>query len=183
MPLPLAWSSTSVSSAAASSLAKSLSVTVNTAHIVYLMSSLSSRALSRCFSSFSAAVSVISQKLSHPSGILGVRWGRGGGDEDFGQGRLDRGLVGLHGGEQDGEVDALGLLGDLDDLGKRGRQGRVRAAVLAHFSREVADGYRQVIRHARQPVGERGSELVRPPGRSVTPRPPQVDGQVVVAEA
>src|SRR5580704_17420079 len=71
MPLPFACSSTSVSSAAASSRPpatppKSLSVTVNTAHIVYRMSSLRSRALGRCLSPLSAAVSVISQKLSDP---------------------------------------------------------------------------------------------------------------------
>src|ERR1700748_3329184 len=63
MPLPFAWSRTSVSSAAASSLGKSLSVTVNTAHMVYRMSSLRSRALGRCLSPLSAAVSVIGQSL------------------------------------------------------------------------------------------------------------------------
>ena len=59
-----------MSSAAASSLAKSRSVTVNTAHIVYLMSSLRSRALSRCLSSLPAAVSVIVKSLVTRNGGL-----------------------------------------------------------------------------------------------------------------
>src|SRR5215475_8630775 len=93
MPLPAAWSSTSASSPAAASRSASPSSTArsdtrNTAHIVYLMSSFRSRALSR-FSS-SAMVKILGlhpERARSDSGEVtghlprrGLRGGDAGGD-------------------------------------------------------------------------------------------------------
>src|SRR5690242_11108065 len=134
MPLPADWSRTSVSSAAACSRSNAWSRTLNTAHIVYRMSSFRSRALGR----FSTSVTV----TTVPAGVRSFRTGA----RRLAEVREDLDGGGLGGGDAGGDAD--GVVG-------AARDGEARL-----FADGIADGRHPVqvadvvLRERAAPAGD-----------------------------